>query len=291
MEFAVIILNYNSKEKTKNCIESFKKDLKNKYYFIVVDNNSKEDIDVKFLGNGFINYSSKENINKNNYLIKLNENNGYSYSNNVGLKIANKLNFEYAIVANPDTEIIDISKINEILDYDFLAFFPYVVDTKNNVQSIYYDKTILGLITFNYLFPIYYIFNKIRKNIDLKKASKVKIMKIDYSIGCFIIFNLEKFKQIGYFDEKVFLYGEEQILYYKARKSKNNIYFDYNLKVKHNHVYKKMNEEEELRKKIEHKKSRTYYYKKYKKYPQFIINFIEYGEKIRQKIKWKKLSF
>ena len=48
-----------------------------------------------------------------------------------------------------------------------------------------------------------------------------------------MLFNLKKFKKIGYFDENYFLYFEEQDLFHQCRKNNLKIYFLPNLKIKH----------------------------------------------------------
>jgi len=284
MTIPVIILNYNSIENTKKCINSFSSNLFN-YFFIVVDNNS---IDKELLKKELKYTEYKENDfkkivfdNKNmdGMIISLNENYGYSYANNLGLKLAYDMGFEYAIVANPDTEVINIDYFDILKDkLDFVALFPEVRGVKNEIQGLYYDKNWFQLLIFNYLNVFYKIYDRLYKSILKKKSYKNDYIPINYSIGCFILFNLKEFKKLGFFDSNVFLYGEEQILYQKIKKVGKKIYYSAKLQVKHNHYYKALNEFV----KKEHQKSRIYYYKNYKKYPLFLIKILEFSSRFRE---------
>ena len=285
MKIPVIILNYNSIENTKKCIASFSKS-KFEYFFIVIDNNS-NDKDIIKMKLNLKEFKSIEEalkkedelINDKGIIVKLNKNYGYSYANNIGLKIAKKLKFQYAIVANPDTEIIDIDYYENLINkLDFIAIFPKVVGKYNEVQGLYSDRNPIQILIRNYLSIFYKPFEKIYRKIMLKKSEKNCIIKIQYSIGCFIFFNLKLFEKIGYFDDNVFLYGEEPIIFQRIIKSGRQVYYSSKLKVKHNHYYKEMNQYT----KNEHHKSRVYYYRTYKKYNNILINILEHSEKFRE---------
>ena len=54
--------------------------------------------------------------------------------------------------------------------------------------------------------------------------NKSKYSKMKFVTGCALFFNLKIFKEIGFFDEKIFLYYEENDFYERCL-SKKNIYF------------------------------------------------------------------
>lgn len=291
MNIAVIILNYNSIAQTINCINSFKKCKKNQYQFIIIDNNSQEEIlEEIFLSNEIIKITNIDQAVdlKVNYYYRLSENFGYSFGNNEGLKIAKKLGYEYAIVANPDTEVIDIENFEQIFDIDknFLAVYPKVIDSNGNLQSIYIYNNFVMEIFKNLFYPIYYGYYKFKRNEILAKSKNQAFIKIDFSIGCFIFFNLKKYETINYFDDNVFLYNEEKILMEKARKNNMNIYYSNILEVRHNHIYKNISKFS----KKERKKSRRYYFQQYKYYPMLLIKIIEITELIKENI-YDKIIF
>lgn len=280
MKIAVILLNYNCIEKCINCYKKFLEDKKNEYRFFIIDNNSTENDFSFFKEEGF--KFSQDNLNdQDNYFVCLDSNKGYSFGNNVGIRMAKKIGYKYAIVANPDTEIINIDFFEKIVNkYDFLAIFPKVLGPKNEVQSIMEDKNLLQFTFFNLLYPLYVPFYRLKRKILANKSKNNGVCKIQYSIGCFIFFNLDNFEKIDYFDENVFMYGEEQILYQNSKKIQKDILYCDSLVIKHNHFYK---EPSEFVKK-EQAKSRVYYYKKFKKYPNFIINYLEFINSFRELI-------
>lgn len=287
MNIAVVILNYNSFENTKKCIQSFKKNenQKIKFHFIIVDNasNNNNEITRDLKNDGFnIVYDNYKYSNRNksgDYCILLNKNLGYSYGNNIGLKLARAMKYKYAIVANPDTEVIEINAFADFsqIDKNFVAIFPKVFDSNNNIQSIYIYKNFIEEILGNVFYPIEIIVNRLKRKKIINRSYKTDIIKIDFSIGCFIFFNLDNFYKIGFFDENVFLYNEEKILMEKCKKNNIPIYYSDKLCIRHNHIYKEISEFA----KKEGKKSKIYYYKEYKHYSQNVIKLILFSEKIK----------
>lgn len=57
--------------------------------------------------------------------------------------------------------------------------------------------------------------------------------KIDWIMGCVMLFNIEKMKKIGFFDKKIFLYCEETELCYRIIKSGHKIFHINNIKFEH----------------------------------------------------------
>lgn len=55
---------------------------------------------------------------------------------------------------------------------------------------------------------------------NLVEANKTKnIKKVDWIVGCSMLFNMALMKRVGFFDEKIFLYGEENDLCYRVKKA------------------------------------------------------------------------
>ena len=90
---AIIILNYNSFSDCKDCIESIRLQTGIDYEIVVVDNCScSEDAEqVKAL-------CQKYNCS----FIAAGQNRGYSAGNNVGLRYATSMGYEYLAIVNPD---------------------------------------------------------------------------------------------------------------------------------------------------------------------------------------------
>ena len=98
MKLAVILVNYNGKEYNEACIESVLADrIEGEMRIIVVDNASADD-SVQSLR---ARYGSDERI----VLEELDENYGFSYANNVGIRLALAWGADAVLLLNNDTEI------------------------------------------------------------------------------------------------------------------------------------------------------------------------------------------
>jgi hypothetical protein len=90
----IIIVNWNGKHLLKNCLDSILKQTYKKFNVILVDNGS-TDKSVEFIEKKFSEIK----------IIKLKENTGFAYANNVGIKEAFKNeNIQYIITLNNDTK-------------------------------------------------------------------------------------------------------------------------------------------------------------------------------------------
>ena len=123
-----IVLNFNCAEDTKKCVSFLKKqaDLE----ICVVDNHSSEDVD-----------NLEEYAKKNQILFIANkENKGFSAGNNIGLRRASELGFEYALIINPDVEIRDDNYIKRIISKmdnngDVAVLGTDIINKKNQHQN------------------------------------------------------------------------------------------------------------------------------------------------------------
>ena len=107
-----------------------------------------------------------------------NKNLGYGTANNIGLK---KVQTKYALILNPDT----------ILSKDSLNYFFDFTKTNN-------DFAILGP---NQNEKILYLDDNSKKNLEYYETKEIK--------GYAMFLNINKFRNIGFFDENFFLYLEE----------------------------------------------------------------------------------
>jgi len=169
-EVTIIILAYKSSHIIKNCL----KNIINKGYKIVIVDNGSED--------------NLEDILKPNYqnsgieLILLQNNVGFSKGNNIALR---KVKTKYALLLNPyaiiDEESIDNMVIEAEKDMDIAMvnplFFGEDIPTKNEI---------------------------------LQKRKNLKDVEYANFICCGAsLMRMEIFKKIGFLDENIFLYGED----------------------------------------------------------------------------------
>ena len=246
----VIIVTFRSENVIHNCIQSIDSDIK----VLVVDNsNSKE---------------FKENIEnkyKNVSCILSEKNSGMGAGNNLGIK---NIKTDFAFILNPDV-ILEPNSINNL------------IEESQKLESF----GIISPIEVNKDYPNYKLIDSSKKNIDLKEPFKVK--SVD---GYSMLINLKRLNQIDdfyYFDEKFFMYLENDDFCKRLNNKNENIYIIPKSQIKHlggqavNNLYKT---EVELSRNWHWAWSKFYYNKKHHGYifalfnglPDFISSFLKF---------------
>ena len=246
----VIIVTFRSENVIHNCIQSIDSDVK----VLVVDNsNSKE---------------FKENIEnkyKNVSCILSEKNSGMGAGNNLGIK---NIKTDFAFILNPDV-ILEPNSIDNL------------IEESQKLESF----GIISPIEVNKDYPNYKLIDSSKKNIDLKEPFKVK--SVD---GYSMLINLKRLNQIDnfyYFDEKIFMYLENDDLCKRLNNKNENIYIIPKSQIKHlggqavNNLYKT---EVELSRNWHWAWSKFYYNKKHHGYifalfnglPDFISSFLKF---------------
>ena len=246
----VIIVTFRSENVIHNCIQSIDSDIK----VLVVDNsNSKE---------------FKENIEnkyKNVSCILSEKNSGMGAGNNLGIK---NIKTDFAFILNPDV-ILEPNSINNL------------IEESQKLESF----GIISPIEVNKDYPNYKLIDSPKKNIDFKEPFKVK--SVD---GYSMLINLKRLNQIDdfyYFDEKFFMYLENDDFCKRLNNKNENIYIIPKSQIKHlggqavNNLYKT---EVELSRNWHWAWSKFYYNKKHHGYifalfnglPDFISSFLKF---------------
>jgi GT2 family glycosyltransferase len=203
MNIAVIIVNWNGKKDTLECLESFKKVCFSTYELIVVDNGSSDD--------------SAEEIRKffpEITLLKTGENLGFSGGNNVGIHYALTTRAEAILLLNNDT----------VVDAELLRAF----------EGGFHSDPRIGILGAKiYLFDAPEHFDHFGGNWNRKKANfdlmghrlpddKVTwedAKEIDYVCGCALMARRAVFEKVGLLEPRFFLYWEESDFCYRAKKN------------------------------------------------------------------------
>ena len=222
MKTGIVILNYNDYESTKKMIDKIK-NYKSLNHIVIVDNNSSDDSYDK------LHKLKTDNI----YVIKTDENKGYAYGNNYGIKYLTKnYKIDNIIISNPDIiveeEVIKglIKDLKENKDISIIAPLIKQNGEEANGWRIPTFKDEL-------LSNINYVHRWARKKMFYPKTDE-KLQKVEVVSGCFFMIRKSDFEQIGYFDEGTFLYYEENIISYKLKELNKNVYVDNELSVIHN---------------------------------------------------------
>jgi N-acetylglucosaminyl-diphospho-decaprenol L-rhamnosyltransferase len=174
------------------------------------------------------------------------ENIGYGKANNIALK---KVQTKYSLILNPDTQL-EKNALNNFI----------------NTSKINSNFAIIG--------PTEGQFTK-----KLEVEKKEKLIEVDSIKGFAMFLNMEKFKEIGFFDENIFLYFEEIDLCKRVKKNNEIIFLDPSIKIFHDGG-KSVNQDFSY--KIEltrnwHWMWSTFYY--HKKHYNFFNAFIKIGPK------------
>ncbi len=207
-DVSIIIVNYNTEQLTKDCINSIYNKTQNiKFEIIVVDNNSPDGI----------NYLDKDSRIK---LIKANDNLGFGKANNLGTKFARG---KYLFFLNPDTILVN----NAIyILYNHMEANPKTGICGGNL----YSKEMFPCHSYKVILPgILYELNELLKGIPSKYLFKDhfnntnKNRKVAYITGADLLIKKTTFEYINGFDKDFFMYFEETYLCHCVSKLKMNI--------------------------------------------------------------------
>lgn len=230
----IVILNYMTYELTIECLNNLNDIEYENFFVVVVDNLSPNNSYEKIHD-----YISKSRFNYDIYLLKSDKNGGYSYGNNIGIKKAEDLKSDYILIMNNDIVIKENDFLNKLVDYldknkSVAMVGPGIIQKKGMIElplisdRIRPFKYIIG----NILYPFKILLNKMLRR---KIQSHKKPVKVYAVSGCCFIIRTNVFKEIGYFDDNLFLYGEECILAEKLYQKDYEVYFMPDLCVFHNH--------------------------------------------------------
>ena len=198
IDVSVIIVNYNTCQITKNCIDSVVEKTKDVEYEIILVDNASTD-------------GSKEIFEKDNRItyIYSEKNGGFGYGNNIGMKAAKG---KYIFLLNSDTLFVN-NAIKEFYDYaelheDMNIYGCYLQHNDGSYCISFFD------------FPSFTI-KEFFTRLFFKKKEIVNINKcreVDVISGADMFINNKIIKKTGGFDENIFLNGEESELQYRMKK-------------------------------------------------------------------------
>ena len=200
---SIIIVTYNSEKDIFDCISSIKQlsDIPfDELELIIVDNNSRNTDSIfeqlrLLYGNDIV-------------LVKNTHNGGYGQGNNMGIRRATA---PVILIMNPDVRMMEpvfktaldaFDHWKDLSIYGMKQMLSATVPSNNSFCCAYtvngYLQTIMTSIgnRFDYYLPRY----------------------MHFSGSCFFI-RKEMFEQVGLFDETIFMYGEEEDIHYRMRKS------------------------------------------------------------------------
>lgn len=209
---AIVILNFNGEKDTLECLKSIDKLETDGFELltIVVDNGSTKTF-------SFGNFQFK--------LIRNKYNLGFSGGNNVGIRYALKNNVDYICILNNDT-IVDKSLVLELLklaqsDESIGIVAPKIYFAKGyEFHKNRYEESEKGKVIW-YAGGVMDWRNVIgvHRGVDeVDHGQYEKVQETDFASGCCMFVKSEVFQKIGFFDEKYFLYYEDNDLSQRAKR-------------------------------------------------------------------------
>jgi len=211
MKLSIIILSYNTKELTLSCIKSifqeYEKELKNSLFEIILVDNASKDDSVRAIINYQLSITNKSSLK----IIQNKENSGFSKGCNIGAKNARG---EFILFLNSDTEVKDkgILKMVEFLEQNkHIAILGGRLKNADGSLQVSAGK----------FYSIFNLFLMLvgAERLGFLRSSPERISKVDWVSGACLMVKRETFEKIGRFEEKLFMYMEDQELCFRAKKT------------------------------------------------------------------------
>ena len=219
MQLSVVILNYNVRHFLEQCVLSVQKATQNfNAEIIVVDNNSQDD-SCQMIKDRFPDV----------ILIENKENLGFPKGNNIGVKIASG---RYICILNPDTvvaedtfeKVLAFAKNQENLGIIGCKLIDgtgnFLPESKRGIPTPF--------VAFTKIFGLYKIFPSINSfgKYYASHLNENQTWKVEILVGAFMLMQKETYEEVGGFDERYFMYGEDIDLSFSVLKlGKSNYYF------------------------------------------------------------------
>lgn len=264
-DVSVIVVSYNTRELTLQCLKSVFMQIHVSYEVIVVDNASSDDSPNQ-IKKSFPHVAIIEN----------NENKGFAFANNQAIKQANG---RYILLLNSDTVLLSddtfnkmvvfmdakpqagissckVTKPGGILDYPCKRSF--------QTPAVFFYRSL----KMDKVFPHHQKFGKYH----LTYLDENQIHEVDAISGAFFMIRRETLDDIGLLDEKLFMYSEDMDWCLRAKQNNWKVYYYPEVQIIH---YKsRSNKKRSLQMMYWWYYSTWYVYKKHmaKRY-NFIVNF------------------
>lgn len=207
---SIVIVSYNTKKLTLECLKSvFHQEWKYDYKVIVVDNNSTD---------GSV--EAMQKFYPQVQIIQNKQNLGFGKANNQGMK---KVKDGYCLLLNSDTKVLPNSLDNlvdfakregmaiascKLLNKD-LSLQPNAGDLPNIFSLFFWISGFDDVLGKIFKVPSFHI-----QQTYFYQGEK----KVGWVSGSVMLLDLRKLKRVGFFDERIFMYGEDVDLCFRAQR-------------------------------------------------------------------------
>ena len=211
---AIIILNWNGSDDTVACTSSVLQADHNPDDIFIVDNGSSD---------GSISIISKTFPQINN-ILELDKNRGFAGGMNFGLQKAVEMGYQYALLLNNDTLIIQPGVIDAYLSAlqindNVAVVSPRIVNNENGTgeqKDLIVDSKGLKQLGYRFLYPPYS--GNWNRNIQ-RTENDLILEEVLMLHGVAIAVKLKVLQETGYFNEDFFCYEEDRDLMIRVRAS------------------------------------------------------------------------
>lgn len=276
-----VLLNYNSNSDLFLSIGDLLKQSGILQTIIVVDNNSTKESRRELVSWQQINHTNAiagsprevrhkivEEGHQEIIFIYNNINAGYSAGNNVGIRVAEKLDSDHVFIVNPDMRIHDKDYLKKLIEHAESDDNAVIVASRivgvdgENQSPMVADDFWREFLWPKQLFPKLFKQPKFIEKID--SESPVYVSKV---MGCAMLLKMDFLKKTGFLDETTFLYSEEAILSSQVKSLDKKIKFVPSLTAYH--IHKKENKDNSSKRMLLMLKSRAYYINNYSTFSRF----------------------
>jgi GT2 family glycosyltransferase len=211
MDVSIVIVNWNTREVTCDCIESLYDQTRSLEFEVVVIDNASADDSVEAIRRQFPDV----------ILIENKDNRGFAAANNQGLAIAQG---RYVLLLNSDTVVLDnaIEKAVEFADTrgDAAVIGCRVLNPDKSLQPtcFMFPSVLNMLLSTTYLYKIFprsRFFGRER----MGWWNRDDVREVGVVTGCFMLTRREAIEQVGMMDEDFFMYGEETDWCYRFKQA------------------------------------------------------------------------
>jgi hypothetical protein len=210
------------------------------------------------------------------YLVESRENRGYSAGNNHGIRLAQTLQADAVLVANPDMRIDDSNYLKELCNQLFADSGCHIAASRiidldginqnplrepSFMEELIWPRSLL----MRFCSPTSYILDSLED----------KVLEVPKVLGCCLLIRMEFLKSTNYLDENVFLYCEEPILSAKVRAINGKILFVPTVTAVHAHDRGKKGDTS--KRMAQYINSRKYYLTQYSGYKFWQLNLLSFS--------------
>ncbi len=225
MDLSIIIVNYNTKDHIRTCLDSIRDSKPEIEYDIhIVDNNSSDD-SVEFL---------KCRAEKYGYHLIINEDNlGFAKANNQAVRSAAG---RYVMYLNPDTEMtpggMDES-VRFMDEHDSIGIMGPSIYTPEGNELRVCRKFSNMIYDFLEWTPILNKFQIVMRNYRNGELDYSRVNDVDYIQGACMVIRKKALDETGLLDERYFMYSEEEDLCRRMQEKGWKVVYNPNIKIHH----------------------------------------------------------